>query len=69
MHIYFNETVLGNSLVIQCLVLCAFTTKDLGSIPGQGTEIPQAELQSKHKLIKNNFLMFFILNNTKISEH
>ena len=33
---------LGNSLVVQWLGLHAFTAEDLGSIPGQGTKIPQA---------------------------
>ena len=32
----------GNSLEVQWLRFCAFTTKDLGSIPGWGTKIPQA---------------------------
>ena len=31
----------GNSVVVQRLGLCAFTAKGLGSIPGQGTKIPQ----------------------------
>ena len=31
-----------NSLVVQRLGLSAFTVKGLGSIPGQGTKIPQA---------------------------
>ena len=33
---------MGNSLVIQWLGLCAFTVEGLGSVPGQGTKIPQA---------------------------
>ena len=40
---------LGNSLVIQWLGLCTFTTKGLGSIPGWGTKIPQAPQWSKKK--------------------
>ena len=32
---------IGNSLVAQWLGLCAFIAKDTGSIPGQGTKIPQ----------------------------
>ena len=31
----------GNSLVVQWLVLSTFTAKSLGSIPGQGANIPQ----------------------------
>ena len=70
MHIYFNKTVFGNSVVIQCLGHCAFTAKDIGLIPGQGTEIPQAEVQSKHKLIKNKIFknVFIFLNDTKVLE-
>ena len=33
---------LGNSLVVQWLGLSSFTAEDPGSIPGQGTKIPQA---------------------------
>ena len=33
---------LGNSLVVQWLGLHIFTASGLGSIPGQGTKIPQA---------------------------
>ena len=36
-----NPTV-GNSLAVQWLGLCAFTAEGLGSIPGEGTKIPQA---------------------------
>ena len=32
----------GNSLVVQWLGLCAFSAEGQGSIPGQGTKIPQA---------------------------
>ena len=32
----------GNSLVVQWLVLRAFTAECPGSIPGRGTKIPQA---------------------------
>ena len=38
---------LGNSLVVQWLGLSAFTAKGTGSIPGQGTKIPQATHQKK----------------------
>ena len=36
-----REAVLDNSLVVQWLGFCAFTTEGLGSIPGWGTKIPQ----------------------------
>ena len=36
------HSLLGNSLVVQWLGLCVFTAKGPGSIPGQGTKIPQA---------------------------
>ena len=39
---------LGNSLVVQWLGLSAFTAKGTGSIPGQGTKIPQATHQKKN---------------------
>ena len=35
-------------MVVQWLGFCAFTVEILGSIPGQGTEIPQA-MQSGQK--------------------
>ena len=38
----------GNSLAVQWLGLRAFTVKGPGSIPGEGTEIPQAA-QPKNK--------------------
>ena len=44
----------GNSLVVQCLGLCAFTTKALGLILGWGTKTPQAKYRSntyKHTYI------------------
>ena len=37
-----KSSILGNSLAIQRLRLCTFTPMDMGSIPGQGTKIPQA---------------------------
>ena len=36
-----------DSQVIQWLRLCAFTAEGVGSIPGQGTEIPQAASGAK----------------------
>ena len=33
----------GNSLAVQWLGLCPFTAKGAGSIPGRGTQIPQAK--------------------------
>ena len=40
----------GNSLVVQWLGLCTFTAEGLGSIPGQGTKIPQARQHSQNKI-------------------
>ena len=40
---------LGNSLAVQWLGLCAFTAKGLGSIPVQGTKIPQAAWHGQKK--------------------
>ena len=40
---------LGNSLVVQWLGLHAFTAEDPGSIPGQGTKIPQAASHGQKK--------------------
>ena len=39
----------GNSLAVQWLGPRAFTAEGLGSIPGQGTKIPQAVQHSKNK--------------------
>ena len=38
---------IGNSLAIQWLGLCTLISKGLGSIPGQGTKIPQAMWSSQ----------------------
>ena len=35
------ELSCGNSLVVQCLGLHASISGDMGSIPGQGTQIPR----------------------------
>ena len=39
----------GNSLVVQWLRLHAFTAEGPGSIPGQGTRIPQAAWHGQEK--------------------
>ena len=41
--------ILGNSLAVQWLGLCAFTAVGLGSIPGRGTEILQATWRGQEK--------------------
>ena len=41
--------MLGNSLVVRWVGRCAFTAEGMGSIPGQGTKIPQAVQRSKKK--------------------
>ena len=44
---------LGNSLEVQWLGLLAFTAEGPGSIPGQGTKIPQAMWWAKKKMKAN----------------
>ena len=46
-----HSRILGNSLVVQWLGLHAFTSKDLGSIPGQGIKILQAAKHGQDKRI------------------
>ena len=41
----------GNSLVVQWLGLHAFTAEVAGSIPGQGTKIPQAARRGQKKKV------------------
>ena len=53
-NILFKIQVQGNSLADQRLGLHAFTAEGPGSIPGQGTEIPQATWGSKKKKKKKN---------------
>ena len=43
------EAAPGNSLAVQWLGLGAFTAKGLGSIPGQGTKVPQAMWHGQKK--------------------
>ena len=42
-----NKISVGTSLAVQQLAVGAFTTMGLGSIPGQGTKIPQVEVGEK----------------------
>ena len=44
-----KKAIPGNSLVVQWLGLHTLTAEGLGSIPGQGTKIPQAAQQKKKK--------------------
>ena len=46
---------MGNFLAVQWLGLCTFTAEGTGSIPGQGTKIPQAVRRSQKKKEKNLF--------------
>ena len=50
----------GNALAVQWLELCAFTTRGMGSVPGQGTKILQAlwRSQKKKKLNRKEFIWF-----------
>ena len=43
-----------NSLVVQWLGLGIFTARALGSIPSQGTKIPQAAMYSQKKCSKSS---------------
>ena len=67
-NLYLRMTLTGNSLAVQGLGLSAFTAVDWGSIPGQGTKIPQSAWRGKKKkerkktLTKGTFLML----NTKV---
>ena len=53
----------GNFLVVQWLGLCTYTAEGAGSVPGQGTKIPQATHggQKKKKWSKNLNRLFFFL--------
>ena len=44
-----REMTPGDSMVVQCLGLCASATGGLGSIPGQGSKIPHATQWGKKK--------------------
>ena len=42
-------SLIGNSLAVQWLGLCPFTAEGRASIPGRGTQIPQAASAKKKK--------------------
>ena len=46
---------IGTSLIVQWLGLCAPSTGGLGSIPGQGINIPHASTEAQHSQI-NKYL-------------
>ena len=54
-RMHFKKSLPGNSLAVQWLGLCAFIAEGPGSIPGQGTKIPQA-VQCSQKKKKNPIL-------------
>ena len=62
LYIFFKvkKNTFGNSLVVQWLGLHALTAEGLGSIPAQGTKIPQATWsgQNKNKIKQNKTLLF-----------
>ena len=39
-HSFFKTMIPGKSLAVQCLILCAPTAGDVGSIPGWGIKSP-----------------------------
>ena len=45
----FQKEAIRNSCAVQWLGLCAFIAKDLGSVLGWGTKIPQAMLHGQEK--------------------
>ena len=45
--------------------LCAFTAEGQGSVPGQGTKIPQAKWHGQKKKKKKNFIMNMVKNYSK----
>ena len=49
------NSILGNSLVVLWLGLWVFTVVDMGSIPGQGTQISHA-VWPKSKYFKNKLI-------------
>ena len=62
--------MMGNSLVVQCLGLCAFTAEGLGSIPGGETKIPQAVQccqKKKKKKRKENCIYVYLTPGLELS--
>ena len=56
---WLNLCLGGNSLAVQWLGLCVFTAEAAGSIPGEGTKIPQAVWHGqKKKIIPRTFIIF-----------
>ena len=53
----FKPLTQGNPLVVQWLGLHALTAEGLGSIPGQGTQIPQAARLSQRKRKRLTYLL------------
>ena len=53
---YWLYDLKGNSLVVQCLGLHAFTAEGIGSIPGQRIKFPPAMWHSKKKKKKSETL-------------
>ena len=49
---YWLYDLKGNSLVVQCLGLRAFTAEGIGSIPGQRIKFPPATWHSKKKNLR-----------------
>ena len=56
----FWKLHIRNSLAVQWLGLCAFTASGRGSIPGQGTKIPQAEQWAVRSQNRQNYVSIFI---------
>ena len=50
----FQQFMMGNSLVVQWLGFRASTAGGMGSVPGQGTKIPQTTQHGQKKKQKQN---------------
>ena len=59
----FKSLGFRNSLAVQWLGLLTFTAKDLGSIPVQGTKIPQAARHGRKKKKPSSFGVISYLPN------
>ena len=55
-----KTTMRRTSLAVQWLGLCTSTAEGMGSIPGQGTEIPHAVQCGQEKKIKKNTMRYHL---------
>ena len=57
-NLMVNTQILGTSLVVQCLRLCASNAWGTASVPGLGTKIPHAWCGQKVKWSSDKDLLF-----------